>query len=118
MRQSPNDVTVHTNPIIGLVVLPRPAGVRQLVVRVVAVNEILHDGTALEQVDRLAISEGVRYGRNASIGVDLEEPGLLRRGICLAFHPEPVCLDVRVEGYLLCVLADVDLGGLFLLLVP
>ena len=45
---------------------------------VVAVDKVLHDGAALEQVDGLAVCERIRQGRNASVGVDLEKPWLLR----------------------------------------
>lgn len=66
-----------TNPVVRLIILPRAPRIRALVLGVVTVNKVLHDGTTLEQVDRLAVREGVRQGRNTSIGVDLEEPGLL-----------------------------------------
>ena len=66
-------------PIVHLVVLASPLGVRDLVLGVVTLNEILHDASRLEQVDGLAIGELVGQGRNAAIGVDGEEPVLLLR---------------------------------------
>lgn len=45
--------------------------------RVIAVREVLQDGAALKDADGLAIGESVCEGRNATIGVDLEEPRLL-----------------------------------------
>jgi hypothetical protein len=49
------------------------------VVGIVALDEVLHDGARLEQVDGLAVGEGVGQGGNAAIGVDGEEPGLFLR---------------------------------------
>lgn len=46
-------------PVVHLVVLPCALGETDLVLCVVALDEILHDATALEEVDGLAVSEGV-----------------------------------------------------------
>lgn len=48
-------------------------------VLIVAVDEILHDGAALKQVDGAAVGKGVRQRRDAAVGVDVEEPLLLQR---------------------------------------
>ena len=65
------------HPVIDLPVFLSISGVRDLVVLVVPVHQILHDGTALKQPDGRAIGEGVRQGRETPIGVDLKEPRLL-----------------------------------------
>ena len=44
---------------------------------VIAVDEVLQDGTALENTDGLAVGEGVGQGGDAAVGVDLEKPRLL-----------------------------------------
>lgn len=75
------DVT-ETYPVVHLPVLPRAVGVGDLVVLVVAVHEVLHDGGAFEQPDGLAVLEDICEGRDAAVGVDLEEPWLLQEGIC------------------------------------
>ena len=64
-------------PVVGLVVLASPLGVRDFVLCVVTLNEILHDAARLEQVDGLAIGELVGQSRNAAVGVDGKEPVLL-----------------------------------------
>jgi hypothetical protein len=63
-------------PVVHLVVLPRAFGEADFVLCVVALNEVLHDATALEEIDSLAISEGVGQSWDSSIGVDGSEPGL------------------------------------------
>jgi hypothetical protein len=66
--------------------------VRDLVVLVIAINKVLEDGTALEDADGLAVGELVSNGRNAAIGVDLEEPGLL---LLIVTHANGVDLKTR-----------------------
>lgn len=56
-------------------------------VGIISVDEILHDGAALEQADLLAIGEGVRQGWNTPIGVDVEEPLLLLSAVNAAVLP-------------------------------
>ena len=48
--------------------------------RVVAVDQVLHDGAALKQADGRAVGEGVGQRGDAAVGVDLKEPGLLWAG--------------------------------------
>ena len=57
--------------------LPRAVRVGNLPLRVVAVDEVLHDGAALKEIDLLAVGELVGDGGDAAIRVDLAEPGLL-----------------------------------------
>lgn len=57
--------------------------------RIIALNQVLHDASRLEQVNGLAISELVGQRRDTTIWVDGEEP-----------------------VFLLCVLADVNLLNL------
>lgn len=81
MRDSESE-RYKTHPVVHLPVLSRAVGVGDLVVLVVAVHEVLHDGGALKQPDGLAVLEDVREGRDAAVGVDLEEPWLLPEGNC------------------------------------
>lgn len=64
-------------PIVHLIVLSCAGSVADLVILVVARDQILHDGARLEEIDRLAVGEGVRQGGDASIGIHGEEPRLL-----------------------------------------
>lgn len=64
-------------PVVHLVVLPRAFGETDLVLCIVALDEVLHDATALEEVDRFAISEGICQSWNPAIRVDGSKPGLL-----------------------------------------
>ena len=57
--------------------------------RIIALNQVLHNASRLEQVDGLAISELVGQRRDTAIRIDGEEP-----------------------VFLLCVLADLDLLNL------
>lgn len=66
-------------PVIDLPMLPRAVGVRDLVVLVISVHKVLHDGGTLKKPNGLAIFKGVRQGGDAAIGVDLQEPRLLLR---------------------------------------
>lgn len=76
-------------PVVRLVVLATSFGVRDFVLGVVSLHEVLHDASRLEQVDGLTIGEFIGQGRDAAIRVDGKEPVLL-----------------------LCVLADIDLLNL------
>jgi hypothetical protein len=53
--------------------LSRVMGERKLVILVIAINEVLKHSTALKNTDLLAV-EGISESRNATVGVDLEEP--------------------------------------------
>lgn len=53
---------VATHPAVDIVVLPGAPGVRDLVVRIITVGEVLQDGAALEDVDRLAVLKFVLHG--------------------------------------------------------
>ena len=64
-------------PALGLVVLLAALRVRDLVVFIVALDKVLHDGARLEQRDGRAVLELVGQSRDAAVGVDLEEPWLL-----------------------------------------
>lgn len=57
-------------------VLGSTLGVRNLVVLVVPLHEVLQDGAALKDANLLAV-QGICEGGNAAIGVDVEEPLLL-----------------------------------------
>ena len=93
-----------------LPMLARPGGVRDLVVLVIAVDDVLENSTALKDADRLAVGELVGQGGNAAIGVDFEEPRLL---LLIVGHADWVDLEgadsvsewrYDVIGALLCTL--------------
>jgi hypothetical protein len=62
-----------------LVPLPRASREADLVLRIIALDQILHDTSRLEEIDRLAIGKGVGQGGDPAIGIDGTEPGLLLR---------------------------------------
>ena len=64
-------------PVVDFIALAGTLGVGDLVLRVVLLDEVLQDGTGLEEADLLAVGEGVSHGWDAAVRVDLEEPGLL-----------------------------------------
>lgn len=64
-------------------------------VLIVLGNQVLQNGTALEDVDLLAIFSDVGQGRNAAVGVDFDKPGLL------VLLGEDVDRD-ELEGYQRC----------------
>lgn len=70
---------LEEDPRVHFIVFAGPAGVRQFVGRVVAVDEVLQDGAGFEEVDGGAVGEGVCDGRDPPIGVDGEVPWLLLR---------------------------------------
>lgn len=63
-------------PVVDFVGFTRSLGETDLVLRVVAFNQILHNTSRFEEVDGLAIGEGISQGRNATIGIDGAEPWL------------------------------------------
>lgn len=63
-------------PALGLVVLLAALRVRDLLILVVAFDQVLHDGSRLEQGDGRAVLELVGQSGNAAVGVDFKEPGL------------------------------------------
>ena len=68
---------LEEQPIIHLLCLARAARVRDLVIRVILLDKILQDASGFEQTDLLTVREGVRNGRDATIRIDFQEPGLL-----------------------------------------
>jgi hypothetical protein len=50
--------------------------IRNLVVLVVAINNVFKDGSAFKDTDLLPIGPCIRDGGNSAIGVDLQEPRL------------------------------------------
>ena len=62
-------------PIVDFVGFAGAARVRDLVVRIVLLGEVLEDGAGFEDADLLAVGEGVGDGGDAAVGVDFEEPG-------------------------------------------
>jgi hypothetical protein len=61
-------------PVCHLPVLFGPTGIRDLVVPVVPVYEILQDGTAFPDFELLAVLVRVDDGWDAAVGVDVEVP--------------------------------------------
>ena len=68
-----------SHPVVGFVVFSRAMRIRDLVVLVVPVDQVLHDGAALKEADAASIVEVVRQGGNPPIGIDFGKPGLLHR---------------------------------------
>lgn len=65
---------LEEQPVDHLVVLARAGRVRDLVVLVVLVDQVLQDASRLEDADLLAVCERVRNRGDASVGVDFKEP--------------------------------------------
>ena len=57
--------------------LPATDGIRQLVVCIVSVDQILHNAPTLEDSNLLAVGKSVGQCWDAAIWIDLEEPRLL-----------------------------------------
>ena len=73
----PQTAVVEEQPIVDFEGFGRALGVRGAVVRVVRVNQILHNGPRFEQPHLAAVGVDVGQGREASVGVDCQEPRLL-----------------------------------------
>lgn len=65
---------LEPQPVVHLVILPRSLRVRDLVILVVLLSQILKDASGLEETNLLAIGERVRDSGNTSIGIDFQEP--------------------------------------------
>lgn len=63
---------------------------------IIAIYEILQDGTALKETDGGAISKSVSERRNPAIGVDFKEPWLLKGG---GFGQLPMALSRLIRGF-------------------
>lgn len=63
-------------PVVHLIVLSRALRVRDLVLGIILVDEVLLDAATLEQADLFPVGEGVGEGGDTAVGVDLEEPRL------------------------------------------
>ena len=74
-----NTGVLEKDPRVHIVVLAGPAGVREFVGWVVAVDKILQDGTGFKNVDGGAVGESICDSGNPPVGVDGEEPWLLLR---------------------------------------
>jgi hypothetical protein len=72
-----NSCVHEEEPVVHFVPLTSTLGETDLVVRVVAIHEVLHDATGFEEVDSLAVSKGVGECWDTAIGIDSTEPGLL-----------------------------------------
>jgi len=55
----PNASILEEQPIVHLIPLPRALRKADLVLRIVALYQVLHDASGLEEVDGLAVGEGV-----------------------------------------------------------
>lgn len=73
--------------------LSRAMGERELVVLVVAINEVLQNSTALKDANLLAVQR-ICEGGDAAIGVDLQEPLLL---LLILSHLDGVHLRRKLE---------------------
>jgi hypothetical protein len=70
-----NSCILEKQPIVHFVPFPGPLGEADLVLCVVAIDQVLHDASRFEEVDCLPIGEGVSHRWDAAIGVDCEELG-------------------------------------------
>lgn len=70
-------------------------GIRDFVVFIVRLDEVLQDRAGLEHVEGSIREGGVGYGGDAAVGVDFEEPGLF-----LGVLGEGVGVDFVGEGEL------------------
>jgi hypothetical protein len=55
----PNTRILEKEPVVHFVPLPRALGEADLVVRIVAIDQVLHDASRFEKVDAFAVGEGV-----------------------------------------------------------
>ena len=63
-------------PVIHLKPLPRAFWVADLVLGVVPLDEVLHDTSALKEIDRLSVRKSIRQCGDPPVGVDFQEPWL------------------------------------------
>ena len=82
--------------------------VRDFVLWIIAIDQVLHHGSALKETNEFAIREGVSESRDTPVWVDLEEPRLLSAH---QFMPLGFFATIRSSNLLL-VLAEVELGSL------
>lgn len=73
----PHARVLEEEPVVDFVGFAGSAWVRDLVVLVVLLGEVLEDAAGFEEADLSAVCEGVGYGGDAAVGVYFEEPGLL-----------------------------------------
>jgi len=66
----PHAGVLEEEPVVDLVGLAGAAGVRDLVLGVVLLDEVLLDGAGFEEVDGLPVAEGVGQCWDAAVGVD------------------------------------------------
>ena len=69
--------TAKTYPANRLPVLLGAIRIRDLVILVVRSDDIQEDSTTFKDLDLAAVLVLISEGRNATVGVDLEEPGFL-----------------------------------------
>jgi hypothetical protein len=65
---------LEEEPVVGLVVFAGALGIRDLVLGVITLGQVLKDTARLEQTDCLSVSEGIGQCGDATVGIDLEEP--------------------------------------------
>jgi hypothetical protein len=73
----PNTCMMEEKPVVGFDGFWRALGVGDAMISVVCVNQILHDGPRFEQPNLAAVGVDVCQRREATVGVDSEEPGFL-----------------------------------------
>ena len=98
----PNASILKVEPVFHCVPFACALGEADLVIRIVAVDKIFHNTSRLEEVDSLAISEGICERRNSSIGVNFQELSLVslerssRRQIRLTHSSFCVFLEMSI----------------------
>lgn len=68
--------SLRTYPTLYLPVFTGVLEIRDLVVFVIAFNNVLKDGPAFKDTDLLSVVPCIRQGRDPAIGVDFQKPRL------------------------------------------
>lgn len=58
------------------IILSSPLRIRDLVLRIVVVGQVLQNAAGFEDIDRLSVGKRISYGGNAAIGVNFKKPWL------------------------------------------
>ena len=78
----PHTSVLEKDPRVHFIELAGAPRVGEFVRGVILVDEVLQDGAGFEKVDGGTVGEGVCDSRDASVGVDGEEPWLFLSILC------------------------------------
>lgn len=73
----PNTGILEVEPVLHGIPFTCALGEADLMLWVVAVDEIFHDASGLEEIDNLAIGEGIGKRGDSPIGIDLQELAII-----------------------------------------